>query len=74
MAIEYTLRCDGCREVICIVTSNERTARAHAQMNLGAYCGGGKDWCRTCRKTRAESMRRGLGPKGHSISTATRRD
>jgi hypothetical protein len=73
MAIEFTLRCDGCFDVITTSKVSARDARAQAQLNLGAYCGDGRDRCRDCRAAHVRALNAqaaAAGPaRSHSIGT-----
>jgi hypothetical protein len=76
VAIEYTLKCDGCGEPICASSRSAKDARAKAQLDHRAYCGVG-DWCRKCRTDRATlsaADRERAAAAAHSCGTMMRRD
>lgn len=56
MAIEYSLICDDCGARICCSRVDVRAARAVAQLQLHAYCGGGVDRCASCRLARGKAL------------------
>jgi hypothetical protein len=53
MAVEFTLRCDLCGQVICTSTHSDRGLRAEAQLQRGAYCSvASGDICLDCRQAK----------------------